>query len=122
MTAHTEEFLEEQQRVEAETDKFIADSRTIRFQTTNSNFTALADFLDQHGLEVNHRNLLFAYDSLQDTLELIPFRAPIPAPEPAAQPAAPMPTQLPPVMPESTRGFVVYRNGQEITVGNAKSL
>jgi hypothetical protein len=116
--SHTEEFLVEEQRVRAETDNFLADPRTIRFEATDYNFTCLSDFLDQHGLEVNHRNLLFAYDSLQGTLELIPFQLPIPASEPAAQRTP----QLPPVMPQPMRGFVVYRNGQEITVGNARSL
>jgi hypothetical protein len=117
MTAHTEEVLVEQKRVEAETDKFLADPRTIRFETTDYNFTCLSEFLDQHGLEVNHRNLLFAYDSLQDTLELIPFQQPIPASEPVTQPAAPQPPSALPAAPSAN-----YRNGQPIEIGRARRL
>jgi hypothetical protein len=117
MTAHTEEFLEEQQRVEAETDKFLADPRTIRFEATDYNFTALSDFLDQHGLEVNAANLVCAFENLarDGLLELIPFQQPIPAEPPA--PAAPQPPSDLPVVPSTN-----YRNGQPIEIGRARRL
>jgi hypothetical protein len=100
---------DEEANIRAEMDKFLADDRTLRFETTDLNFTCLADFLDQHGLEANHRNLLFAFDSLQDVLELIPFRAPFPA-EPQPVPAEPIPQS---VMPVKAR-TIMYRNGQPI--------
>ncbi len=117
--SHTEEVLVGDKRVRAETDKFLADPRTIKFEATDYNFTCLSDFLDQHGLEVNHRNLLFAYDSLQDVLELAPFRPPIPAQEPA--PAAPVSTPVAPTPAPSKRQTFMWRNGKPIS-GNARSL
>jgi len=124
MENHTEEFLEEQKRTEAEMDKFLADDRTIRFETTDYNFSCLSDFLDQHGLEVNHRNLLFAYDSLQDTLDLTPFAEPIPAePQPvAAPPPAQAPAPTPPTAPQARRVAVGWRNGKPLDLSSARSL
>ena len=105
------EELTVEESVRLEMDKFLADDRTMRFETTEHNFACLADFLDQHGLEANHRNLLFAYDSLQDVLELTPFADPIPAaPQPAPAPEEPTPQS---VMPVKVR-TIMYRNGQLI--------
>jgi hypothetical protein len=120
---HTAEFLAEEERVRAEIDTFLAADRTIRFIETDYNFTCLSEFLDQHGLEVNAANLVFAYESLvkQDMLELVPFAQPIPAPE--AEPAPPATAQPPAVVPAapSKRPVIMYRNGQPIT-GDARSL
>jgi hypothetical protein len=64
---------------------------------------------------------LFAYDSLQDTLELIPFAEPIvvpqPEPAPVAMPSGPVvPTPAP-----SKRPFIMWRNGKPIS-GGARSV
>lgn len=105
------EELTVEESVRLEMDKFLADDRTLRFETTDRNFTCLADFLDQHGLEANHRNLLFAYDSLQGVLELTPFAEPIPAaPQPAPAPA--LTPQQPSVSVKART--IMYRNGQPI--------
>ena len=102
--------------IEGEVSKFLADPRTIRYIQCGNNMDAMLVFLERHGLAINHRNLLFAHDSLQDTLELIPFQEPITIepPTPALAPA-PTPQQPTPqsVMPVKVR-TIMYRNGQPI--------
>ncbi len=107
---------EETKRIEAEVDKFLADPRSIRYEQTDRNMQLMLGFLEDHGLDITHRNLLFAFDSLQESLELIAFKEPIPAPPQPQQPA-PVPVQLPSqpnVVPARARTFVAFRNGQPI--------
>ena len=111
-----EEVTDEEKAVDA----FLADSRTIRYEETDANRDALLGFLETHGLDITHRNLLFAYDSLQDVLELVPFRSPIPAePQPSARPTAPQPPVA--TAPLAQRTFA-YRNGLPLEIGNARSI
>ncbi|SRR5258708_4698613 len=104
----------EAKAIEKACDDFLADPRTIRYRETDENRDLLLGFLEDHGLAITHRNLLFAYDSLQDTLELIPFQQPIPAPEPTPSPVVPAAVPVAP-SPPSKRQFLAFRNGQPIT-------
>src|SRR6266478_4866001 len=109
------EHQDEALRIEQSVRDFLADSRTIRYVVNDANGDALQNFLSTHGLDVTHRNLLFAFDSLQGELELVPFAAPIMVEEqpPAAlaqvQPAAPSV----PVVP-TRPGMVAWKNGRQI--------
>jgi hypothetical protein len=103
---------EDAQRIEQAVSDFLCDPRAIRYLQGQTNENLLLDFLESHGLEINHRNLVFAYDSLQNELELAPFREPIPAtivePEPTP---VPVPT---PAISVKARTFVRYRNGARL--------
>ncbi|SRR5258708_5953091 len=103
-------------RIEKAVRDFLADSRSIRYDVTEANGEALQNFLADHNLEINHPNLLFAYNSLSadGTLELIPLAAPLP-PAPS-QPPAPVPTA--PTRQEPT----IWRNGKKIQFRNAVRL
>ena len=121
MTAHTEEFEAEEERIKQMMEEFTADIRHLRFvEDSDYNWTCINEFLESHNLDTTVDTLHFAYTSLvrDGLLELLPLG------EYAEPQPEPTPTQSPtPVMPEPTkRGFVVYRNGQQITVGSAKSL
>lgn len=105
--------------IEEAVDAFLSDDRTLRFEDTAANRNLLFGFLEEHDLEPSHRNLLFAYDNLQDVLELTPFREPIPAPPQPTSALTPT-VQQPPVVARA-RTFVAFRNGQPIT-GNVRSL
>ncbi len=124
MTKHTEEFLAEEQRIKQAMQEFTADIRHIRFvETSDYNWTSLADFLDRHQLEANVENLHFAYESLvrDHLLELLPlgeYAEPQPEPTPA-------PTQSPSAIPAPSvqrRGAVIWRNGRPLTDEGARRL
>jgi len=109
-----------EQRVEI--DAFLADDKTIRFIECDDNWTALANFLEEHSLSINRENMIFAYESLvrDGLLELIPFRQPVelpPQPQPAPSPSPLVPTPTP-----STRPFLVFRNGQPLNNQGARRL
>jgi hypothetical protein len=107
--------------IEEAVDDFLADSRTLRFEDTAANRNLLFRFIEEHDLEVSHRTLLFAFDSLQSELDLTPFREPIPAPpQPQAEPT-PTPTVQPPPVVARARTFVAFRNGAPIS-GSVRSL
>ena len=103
------------QRVEI--DDFLADSRTLRFVESDDNWTALANFLDEHSLPTDHQSMVYAYETLvkQEMLELLPFREPIvtePQPQPAPSPEQPAPAPVP-----QRRETFAMRNGKEIDIG-----
>ena len=102
-------------RIEKAVRDFLADSRATRYDVTEANGEALQKFLVDHNLEINHPNLLFAYNSLSadGTLELIPLAAPAPAP---SQPPAPIPTAPDPRAPQ------MFRNGRPIAFTNPRPL
>jgi len=115
--AYTPQQRAEIQQIESAVDKFLADLRTIRYEPTESNQSALLDFLESHNLQVSHANLLFAFDSLGDALELVPFAAPVVQQPPApSQPPTPVPTAPDPRQPQ------FYRNGRAIPYTNARPL
>jgi len=116
LAAYTPQRQVEIQQIESAVDKFLADPHTTRYEPTESNQTALLDFLESHNLQVSHPNLLFAYDSLcaEGALELIPLVAP--APPAPSQPPAPIPTAPDPRAPQ------MFRNGRAIPYTNARSL
>src|SRR5258708_27366026 len=97
-------------RIERAVRDFLADSRATRYDVTEANGEALQKFLVDHNLEINHPNLLFAYNSLSadGTLELIPLAVPLPP--------TPVPTAPDPRAPQ------MFRNGRAIPYTNARSL
>ena len=103
-------------RSEEAIDKFLADRKTIRYLPTDANQTALLDFLSAHGLDITHPNLLFAFDSLRDTLELIPLVAPVVLPPAPSQPPTPVPTAPDPLAPQ------MFRNGRPIAFINPQRI
>ncbi len=113
LAAYTPEQRAEIQQIESAVEQFLADPHTTRYEPTESNQTALLDFLESHNLGVSHPNLLFAFDSLGDALQLVPF-APV-----GQQPPAPVPSQPPAPDPRAPR---VFRNGRAIPYTNARSL
>jgi len=120
------EQQEEALRIEQAVRDFLADSRTIRYVVSDENGDALLNFLNTHGLDITHSNLLFAFDSLKDVLELVPFATPVVieprAPVPA-QPPAPIPTAPSPREPQASRpGMVAWKNGRQIVVEPARPL
>ncbi len=115
LAAYTLEQRAEIQQIESAVDMFLADQHTTRYEPTESNQTALLNFLSTHELDVSHRNLLFAFDSLGDVLQLVPFAPVVQQPAPS-QPPAPVPTAPDPRAPR------VFRNGREIPYVNARSL
>ena len=100
-------------RIEKAVRDFLADSRATRYDVTEANGEALQKFLVDHNLEINHPNLLFAYNSLSadGTLELIPLAVPLP---PA--PSQPVPTAPDPRAPK------VWRNGKAIEMMNPQRI
>jgi len=103
-------------RIEKAVRDFLTDSRATRYDVTEANGEALQNFLVDHNLEINHPNLLFAYNSLSadGTLELIPLAVPLP-PAPS-QPPAPVPTMPSRPSPQA------FRNGQPIQMGSPTRL
>jgi len=102
-------------RIEKAVRDFLADSRSIRYDVTEANGEALQNFLADHNLEINHPNLLFAYNSLSadGTLELIPLAVPLP---PAPSQPTPVPTAPSRPSPQA------FRNGKPIQMGSAQRL
>jgi len=115
--AYTPQQRAEIQQIESAVDKFLADLRTIRYEPTESNQSALLDFLESHNLQVSHANLLFAFDSLGDALELVPFAAPV-----VQQPPAPVPTQPSAPIPTARQEPTIWRNGKRIEFRNATRI
>ncbi len=99
-------------RIEKAVRDFLTDSRATRYDVTEANGEALQNFLVDHNLEINHPNLLFAYNSLSadGTLELIPLAVPLPAP------SQPVPTAPDPKAPRA------FRNGKPIAFTNPRPL
>jgi len=103
-------------RIEKAVRTFLVDSRSIRYVEMDSNKTALLNFLETHGLDVTHRNLLFAFDSLGDALQLVPFAPVVQQPPAPSQRPIPVPTAPDPRQPQ------FYRNGRAIPYTNARPL
>ena len=116
LAAYTLEQRAEIQQIESAVDMFLADQHTTRYEPTESNQKALLDFLSTHELDVTHRNLLFAFDSLQDALELVPFAPVVQQPPAPSQPPTPVPTA--PTRQEPT----IWRNGKKIQFREAIRL
>ena len=115
------EQREEIQQIENAVEKFLADPRTIRYIETQSNQDALLNFLTTHGLDITHRNLLFAFDSLQGELELVPFATPMVV-EVEQQPAPAPPESKPAPAAPAQRAPLAWRNGKLIELTNARPL
>ena len=105
-------------RVERSVREFLSDRRAIRYIVNDANGDALQNFLSTHGLDTTHRNLLFAFDSLQDDLELVPLAAPV------VQDLPPAPSQRPTPVPTSPdpRAPQAFRNGRPIAFTNPRPL
>ncbi len=99
--------------IEKAVNEFLVDRRHLAYIQTDDNRDKLLGYVEQHGLPITAASLHLAYEDLHDELELLPKQEPLPTP---LTQAAPQPT------PPPVRKWVAYRNGQPISVPEARSL
>ncbi len=123
MTAHTEEFEAEEERIKQMMEEFTADIRHLRFvEDSDYNWTCINEFLESHNLDTTVDTLHFAYTSLvrDGLLELLPLGEYAEPQEPE-----PAPVQSPSAIPAPSvqrRGAVIWRNGRPLTDEGARRL